>query len=179
MSDRVVPHEVRAVFTGRVFTVTIESVTLPGGSTLDMEIVHHPGSVVMVPLTDDGQLILVRQYRHAIGAYAWELPAGTLEAGERVEAAAVRECQEETGMVAAAVEPLGTLYPTPGYCDESMTFYRMTGLRLPRPGEPRALPDEDESIETGTFSPGQVRDMIRQGAISDMKTVAGLLLAGV
>ena len=93
----IVPSKVRTVFEGRVFTVRVESITLPKGHALDAEIVQHPGSVVIVPMNDANEIVLVRQYRHAIGRYTWELPAGSLKPGEDAKAAARRECQEEIG----------------------------------------------------------------------------------
>ena len=118
---------------------------------LEAEIVRHPGSVVVVPVADDGALVLVRQYRHAVGRHVWELPAGTLKPGEEPESAAMRECQEEIGLIAGRLDSLGAYYPTPGYCDEVMHFYRATGLRRPGPGDPEAHADADEDIETRAF----------------------------
>jgi len=178
MDAPIVPHDVRTVFTGRVFTVQVESITLPKGHTLDAEIVRHPGSVVIVPVTAGGDVVLVRQYRHAIGRYTWELPAGSLKPGEDVPAAARRECQEEIGMVAERLEPLGSFFPTPGYCDEDMHFFLAAGLREPRDGDEEAHQDEDEDIETRRVSVREVRAMIARGEIVDLKTVAGLSLAG-
>ena len=100
MTTPIVPSKVRTVFEGRVFTVQVESITLPKGHALDAEIVRHPGSVVIVPMTPANEVILVRQYRHAIGRYTWELPAGSLKPAEDPLVAARRECQEEIGMVA-------------------------------------------------------------------------------
>ena len=82
-------------------------------------------------MTDAGEVVLVRQYRHAIGRWAWELPAGSLKHGEDPEKAAIRECHEEIGLIPARMERLGAFFPTPGYCDEEMNFYRATGLRAP------------------------------------------------
>jgi len=178
MDTPIVPHNVRTVFTGRVFTVQVESITLPKGHTLDAEIVRHPGSVVIVPVTAWGDVVLVRQYRHAIGRYTWELPAGSLKPGEDVAAAARRECQEEIGMVAERLEPLGSFFPTPGYCDEDMHFFLAAGLREPRDGDQEAHQDEDEDIETRKVPGRDLRAMIARGEIVDLKTVAGLSLAG-
>src|SRR5215470_5429422 len=99
MEKTPVPHVIRNVFDGRVFKVVVESITTPSGHPLNVEIVRHPGSVVIIPVTDTGGIILVRQYRHAIGRWAWELPAGTLKHGEEPDTAAARECQEEIGLV--------------------------------------------------------------------------------
>jgi ADP-ribose pyrophosphatase len=120
MTRPIVPQEIRRIFQGRIFAVNVESITLPRGERLDAEIVRHPGSAVLIPVTDAGAIILVRQYRHAIGRFAWELPAGSLKPGEEPGAAAARECHEEIGLVPSAMEHLGGFFPTPGYCDEEM-----------------------------------------------------------
>ena len=172
----VVPRQVRVVHQGRVFTVQVESITLPGGHPLEAEIIRHPGSVVIVPVAEDGSVVLVRQYRHAIGRLVWELPAGSLKSGESAEDAAVRECHEETGLIPDRLDYLGAYYPTPGYCDELMHFYRATGLRKPRADDATAHPDEDEDIETRAFDRDTIRKMMASGEIVDLKTVGGLAL---
>ena len=170
------PHQIRKVYEGRIFTVLVESVTLPRGQTLDVEVVRHPGSVVLLPITAAGEVVLVRQYRHAIGRWMWELPAGSLKRGEDAEKAAARECQEETGLIPSKLERLGAFFPTPGYCDEEMFFFKATGLREPGKDDPAAQPDEDEDIETGAFAADELRHLLQTGEIIDLKTVAGLTL---
>jgi len=176
MDTPAVPHQIRKAFKGRVFSVVIETITTRKGGTMNVEIVRHPGSVVLVPMTDQGEVVLVRQYRHAIGKAAWELPAGTLKPNEEPRKAAARECQEEIGLIPSELVPLGSFCPTPGYCDEEMTFYKATGLREPGPDDEKAEQDEDEDIEKESFSLDRVQSMIRSGEIIDMKTVAGLAL---
>ena len=178
MSDQksaLVPSTIRKVYQGRIFTVQVETITLPKGGPLDVEIVRHPGSVVIVPVTASGEIVLVRQYRHAIGRWAWELPAGSLKPGEDVDAAAVRECHEEIGLVPDRLARLGAFYPTPGYCDELMNFYRAEGLRSPRDDE-HAEQDADEDIEVTSFARDALTRMIADGDIIDLKTIAGLAL---
>jgi ADP-ribose pyrophosphatase len=174
--DRIVPSKVRTVFEGRVFTVQVESITLPKGHALDAEVIRHPGSVVIVPRTDANEIVLVRQYRHAIGRSTWELPAGSLKPGEDPAAAARRECQEEVGMVAGRLEPLGSFFPTPGYCNEEMHFFLAAGLREPRDGDDEAHQDEDEDIEIRRVTLDELRAMIASGDIVDLKTVGGVAL---
>jgi ADP-ribose pyrophosphatase len=177
MSEQpIVPKEIRTVFQGRVFAVRVETITLPKGGALQAEIIRHPGSVVIIPETSQDEIVLVRQYRPAIGKWAWELPAGSLKPGEDVEHAARRECQEEIGQIASRLERLGAFYPTPGYCDELMTFFKATGLRAPGAGDAEAHPDEDEDIEARAFTRDQLQRMIASGDIIDMKTIAGLSL---
>lgn len=163
------------VFRGRVFDVTRERVRLPHGPVATLEVVRHRGSVVLIPEPDNRHVILVRQYRHAIGEWIWELPAGSLEPGERPDRAARRECAEETGLRPGRVVRVGQLFPTPGFCDERMIFYRCLDLRTPaRP----AVQDADEDLHPRTFSWAQVRRMVRRGQVTDMKTVAALVWRG-
>ena len=170
------PLSSRLVYEGRIFDVTVDRVRLPHGRDADLEIVRHDGSVVLLPIADDGRVLLVRQYRYAADRFLWELPAGSLEVGEDRDVAAARECQEELGLIANRLERLLTLYPTPGFCTETMTYYRATGLRTPGPNDPEAHQDEDESIEVRAFSVDDIRAMIASGEIADLKTVAGLQL---
>jgi ADP-ribose pyrophosphatase len=170
----IVPTEIAKVYEGRIITLQLETITLPKGGTLKAEIIRHPGSVVIVPVTDDGRVLLVRQYRHAIGRWAWELPAGSLKPGEDIEAAARRECHEEVGMIPSRLAPLGSFFPTPGYCDEEMHFFHATGLREPAAGDETAHQDEDEDIETRAFALDDIRRMIAAGGIIDLKTLGGI-----
>jgi ADP-ribose pyrophosphatase len=175
MDTPLVPRKIRRVFEGRVFSVVVESVTLPGGHSMDAELVRHPGSVVLIPLTDRGEIILVRQYRHAIGKWVWELPAGSLKAGEDLAEAARRECHEEIGLIAGRLDNVGSFFPTPGYCDEEMHFFKATQLRQPT-GDEIAHPDADEDLEPRAFSTNAIRHMIATREVIDLKTVCGLAL---
>jgi ADP-ribose pyrophosphatase len=172
----IVPREIRTVYEGRIFTVQVETLTLPKGHELKAEVVRHPGSVVLIPVMDDGRVILVRQYRAPLGQWAWELPAGSLKPGEDPEKAARRECHEEIGLVPGRLEKLGSFYPTPGYCDEEMNFFRASGLREAGADDEAAKPDEDEDLEVKAFTLGELKSMIRSGEIIDLKTVGGLTL---
>ena len=172
----IVPREITKVFEGRIFSVEIETLTLPKGHELRAEIIRHPGSVVIIPITGDGRIILVRQYRAPLRRWAWELPAGSLKWGEDVEQAARRECHEEIGLIPGRLEKLGSFFPTPGYCDEEMNFFRASALRQAEDGDEAAEPDEDEDIEAKAFAVEELRNMIAGGTIIDLKTVAGLSL---
>jgi ADP-ribose pyrophosphatase len=174
----IVPHEIRTIYTGRVFTVQLETVTLPKGVELKAEIIRHPGSVVIIPMTESDEVMLVRQYRPAIGRHAWELPAGSLKPGEDIERAARRECHEEVGLIPSRLLRVGSFFPTPGYCDEEMHFFKASGLRRPEAGDEAAHQDDDEDIEPKAFGLDTVRSMIASGDIVDLKTVAGIALTG-
>ena len=174
--QRIVPREIQTIYRGRIFTVQVETISLPKGGELRAEIIRHPGSVVIVPVTDAGEIVLVQQYRHAIGRLAWELPAGSLKPGEDVERAAIRECHEEVGMIPSSIRRVGSFFPTPGYCDEEMNFFIASGLRAPSADDEAAHQDEDEDIVAQRFALATVRAMIASGEIVDLKTVAGLSL---
>ena len=160
---------------GRILRLEVDRVTLPSGHTLDMEIVRHPGSVVLLPIPAPGQIILIRQYRYTIDRWIWELPAGSLKPGEDPAEAAARECEEETGLAPARVTKLRGYYPTPGFCDEEMIYFRCENLRPPA-ADSSAQKDEDEDIEPRTFAIDEARGLIASGEIVDLKTLAGLSL---
>ena len=159
------------MFDGKVFAVDRDEVKLPHGRTVKMDVVRHSKSVVLIPVPETGHVTLIRQYRHAVGQWLWELPAGSVDEGETPEQAARRECHEEIGLVPDTVVRVAAMYPTPGYCDEEMVFFRLSGLS--EPSEAAAV-DEDEDIEARTFSIRDAREMVRHGEIIDMKTVVGL-----
>jgi len=159
------------VFKGKVFSVDRDTVKMPNDRTVTVDVVRHAKSVVLVPVPEPGKLILIRQYRYAVNAHLWELPAGSVDEGETPDQAARRECHEEIGLVPATIVRLAAMYPTPGYCDEEMVFFRLSGLETS--GEQRHL-DEDEDIEAKTFALRDVREMVRRGEIVDMKTVVAL-----
>jgi ADP-ribose pyrophosphatase len=161
----------RVAFDGRIFSVHVDRAQMPGRREVTLEVVRHPASVVLLALPDPTHIVLVRQYRYPIDRWIWELPAGTLDPGETADAAARRECHEEIGKIPRRLERVGSLFPTPGYCDEEMIFYRLDGLDEPPTA---AHLDEDEVLEPGTFALSEVRAMIQRREILDMKTVAGL-----
>ncbi len=130
--------------------------------------VLHPGAAVFLPLDEDNNLLLVRQYRHPIGQMLLEAPAGTLEPNEEPLTCAKREIQEEVGMSAATWTPLGTLYPAPGFCSELQHLFLARDLTP----APDAEQDEDEFIEVVPLSIGEVEEKIHSGEICDAKTIA-------
>lgn len=176
MPEKTAKREARRTgFEGRIFRVEIDRVELPSGHTVNMEIVRHPGSVVLLPMPSPDSVILIRQYRYAVDRWLWELPAGTLEPGEAPELGAARECEEEIGLYPERVERLRAFYPTPGFCDEEMIFFRCTGLRPPA-ADSTAEKDEDEDLEPKTFSLEEARALVARGDIADLKTVVGVTL---
>ncbi len=157
-------------FSGRVFRVRTDEVRLDDGTIATLDVVEHRGSYAIVATPTPDSLVLVRQYRHAVGRALWEIPAGTAEPGESPAAGARRELAEETGFSAASIRPLGSLYITPGFCTEVMHFFHASELRA---GEQYL--DEDERITVGTFSIGEAEKLVESGQIADAKTVVALL----
>jgi ADP-ribose pyrophosphatase len=168
--------ESRTIYEGRVFTVTLDRVEYPDGRTVNMEIVRHHGSVVLVPMPAPDRIVLVRQYRYVVDKWLWELPAGMVEPNEPLEEAALRECHEEIGKIAGQSRLLATFYPSPGFCDEAMNFFVLTELRDRRTGEAAAVQDPDELLTVKEFSIAEARQMVANGDIIDMKTALGLTL---
>jgi ADP-ribose pyrophosphatase len=164
------------IYQGRVFSVTIDEVRYADGRVVKMDCVRHRGSVVLLPMTAPDRILLVRQYRYVVNRWLWELPAGTLEPSETLEAAALRECHEEVGRIAGRAKKLGSFFPSPGFCDEQMNFFLLTDLRDRLPNEPAPHQDPDEILSVKEFLVRDVRDMVTRGEISDMKTAVGLML---
>jgi 8-oxo-dGTP pyrophosphatase MutT (NUDIX family) len=163
----------RQIYKGRIVDLRLERVTLPNGTTVDLEVVRHPGASAVVAVDDRERVTLIRQFRHAAGGWVWELPAGVLEPGEAPEACAARELTEETGLRAAEIGPLGTIVTTPGFTDERIHIF--LARRLTDGGHAH---EADEVI--AEIRPLPLRDalgMVQRGEIVDGKTIAGLYLA--
>ena len=161
----------KIIYRGRVFNVTVDAVAHPDGRLVNIEVVRHRGSVVLLPMAAPDRILLVRQYRYVVGKWLWELPAGTREPNERLDAAALRECYEEVGKIAGRAEKLLSFFPSPGFCDEEMHFFLLTDLRDRRPGEAAPHQDPDEILSVTEFSVKEVREMVRAGAICDIARV--------
>ncbi|MDE3135433.1 MAG: NUDIX hydrolase [Acidobacteriota bacterium] len=160
----------QVVYRGSIFDVRRDKVREPGGIVATRDVVVHFGSIVLVPVLDDGRILLVRQYRHATGESLWELVAGRTERGENPARAARRELVEETGYTGRRFRRLIEFFPTPGFVSERMVLFLVEGLK---PGTAR--PEDDERIEVGAFSLAELERRIRHGSIRDGKTIAGLL----
>ncbi len=161
----------RRVYDGRVLALDVDEVLEPGGVRATREVVRHHGSVAALPVKDDGSVVLVRQYRYAVGESLWELPAGRLDAGETPEDGIQRELREEIGQRAGNLEKIAFFYTTPGFCDEAMHLFRATGLVADQ-----AAADDDERIEIGTFTLDQAAAMIASGELREGKTLVAVLL---
>jgi ADP-ribose diphosphatase len=164
----------RTVYDGRVFSVEVGELTFPNGTRHEVAVVRHRPSVVLVPMMDMDHVVLIQQYRPAIAKTMWELPAGMTDPGESPEQAAARECEEEIGLVPGKLERLGGFFPTPGFCDEELIFYRVSDLR--EPSGQRRGPDEDEDIQPKVVTVAEARSMVARGDIIDLKTAFGLTL---
>jgi ADP-ribose pyrophosphatase len=163
------------VYKGRVFSIEVEKMRFPNGTEHTVEMVRHAPCVVLIPIQDDGRVVLIRQYRPTVNRVLWELPAGTVDRDEPPDGAAARECEEEIAMTPHRLERLATLFPSPGYCDEEMMFYRASELRRPAPDSPHK-PDEDEDIEVKPVSIADAKAMVARGEIVDLKTAYALTL---
>ena len=148
---------------------------MPGDNIAKREVLEHYGAVAIVAMDDDGKFVMVYQYRHTYGRRIWELPAGSVDAGESAEAAAARECEEEIALAPGRVQRIVGLYPTPGYCDEEMIYFRVSDLHPPAPGSPHK-PDEDEDIYVQAFTISEAKALATRGEIVDLKTAYGLTL---
>lgn len=160
------------IFDGVIVKLCRDRVELPNGKTSYREAVRHPGGVIILPIDENGNVHLVRQFRYPVGRVLLEVPAGKLEYGEEPFAAAKRELSEEVGAKAELWTDLGAVLPTPGYCDEVHYLYLARGLTF---GDTH--PDEDEFLEQVTMPFEEACAMAADGRIDDSKTVIALLRA--
>lgn len=160
----------REVFRGRVTRLSVDTVDLPNGHRADLEILHHPGGAAVVALDERGQVCLLRQYRHAVGGYVWELPAGRLEPDEPPLETARRELAEEAGVAASSLSSLGVSVSSPGVFTEKIHLFLATGLHV--------VPTAREAAEVFEVHWLPLEEAVRrclEGEIDDSKTVVGLL----
>ena len=157
-------------FEGRVFGVRRDEVLEPGGVRATREVVTHSGSVVVLPVLNDGRIVMIRQYRYATRQNLWELVAGRIDKGERVKEAAARELREETGYQAKRFSVFLDVFPTPGYLEERMYILLAEGLT-----EGEAQPEADEKIFSRAFREQELKQMMKKGKLRDAKSIAGLL----
>jgi ADP-ribose pyrophosphatase len=160
------------LFEGRVFQLVRENITLENNVTVDFDIIRHPGASAVVALSEDRNVVLIRQYRHALGDYIWEIPAGTFDGDERPLACAKRELAEEAGVSAREWKEMGAITPVPGYSDEKVHLFLATGLV---PTEQDL--DPDEVLQAREIPFDRAMEMLYEGVIRDGKTMVGLMLA--
>jgi ADP-ribose pyrophosphatase len=160
------------IFDGVVVKLFVDRVELPNKKTSVREIIRHPGAVCVIPVTDEGEVIMVRQFRYAFNQVLLEIPAGKLEKGEDPLDAALRELEEESGVVAKKIEYLGEIYTTVAIIDEKIHLYLATGLEFKD-----SHPDEDEFLEVEKIPLSTLADMVMKGEIKDSKTQIAILKA--
>lgn len=165
-----VSRSTEEIFSGKVFRVTVEQVTLENGKNATRELVHHNGGACVAAVTPEKEVYLVRQFRYAFGEELWELPAGKLDLGEDAFVAAQRELKEETGFVAKQYFDLGIVYPTVGFCTEKIYTWLATGLEM----EQQCL-DEDEFLSVEKMPLDKAVQLVLDGKIRDSKTAVTLL----
>lgn len=167
----------RRAYSGKTINVDVDSVRFPNGKTGELEMVRHPGASAIVPFLgdphgEDPQILMLKQYRYAADGFVYEIPAGKLDGGEDPARCAARELLEETGCRAERLEPLTTIYTTPGFTDEVIHLFMATGLTA---GDTAHEEHEFITIERMTLS--RALEMIERGEIVDGKTVCGILFA--
>ena len=160
------------IFYGKVVKLFVDKVELPDGKEAIREIVRHPGAVCVIPVTDDNEVIMVRQYRYAFETEMLEIPAGKLEPGEDPFDAVKRELEEESGVVANKIEYLGEIFTTVAIFDEKIHTYLATELEFKK-----AHPDADEFLEVEMIPLDKLVDMVMSGIIRDSKTQIAILKA--
>lgn len=165
----------RRIYTGRVVRLDVDTVRFPDGSTGQLELIRHPGAAAIVPCASDPPgadptILLIRQYRYATGGQLWEIPAGTLDPGEDPEACARRELLEETGVTAARLQRLTSIWTTPGFTNEVIHLYLATGLTTGEPSRER-----DEFIEVVPLALSAVLARIQAGEFRDAKSLVAIL----
>lgn len=160
------------IYTGKILSLKVDTVEIERQGYQKREIVEHGGAVGIVAVTDEKEVILVKQFRKPIEKVIWEIPAGKLEKGENPKDCAIRELKEETGYSAGNLKLIHKFFPSPGFCNQKVYIYLATNLV---PGE--CSFDNDENIETYKLSLDEVNEMILRNEIEDAKTTIGILLA--
>lgn len=160
----------KTIYNGSIFDLHQNTIQLPNGNKALRDVIIHNGASVIVPVTDDGHIVLVRQHRPGTNTLMLELPAGKLDPNEDPQTCAIRELEEETGYKATKIKKLLDLHPVAAYCTEKVAMFLAEGLQK---GEPK--PDPDEFVEVEVYPLDEIFTMIDNGTITDMKTIAGVL----
>lgn len=164
-------NKIIPVYKGKVFDLVTEEITLQNGRSTRIDIIRHPGAAAIIPFLDKDTLIMLKQYRHVIGGYIWEIPAGTLEHHEDPLECAHRELIEETGYAAGKMEQIGAITPVPGYSDEKIRIFAAYDLE-----QAEQNLDKNEVLEVHEIKFSDAIEMIYKGEIMDGKTITGLLM---
>lgn len=162
----------KSIFKGRIIDLSVETVTLPNGATAELEIITHPGAAAAVPMKDETTVVMIRQYRHAVGGFIYEIPAGKLHPGEDPRECAVREVEEEIGYKVGNLEPLLSFFTTPGFTNEVIHIFLGKDLQ---PGTQDL--GADEVLEVLEMPIDKAIALIKEGTIRDGKTIIGLQMA--
>lgn len=160
----------KTIYRGKILDLVLKKVLLPNGHIASREIIVHEGVIAVIPILEDGRIIMVKQYRKPAELTTIEIPAGRIDPGETPQAAVHRELKEETGFVSKKIKKLMSFYPAIGYCSEKIHLFTARGLTLQKPD-----PDDDECIEVIKISLKRALKMIDQGKIIDSKSILGLL----
>jgi len=164
--------ETKEVFKGKILGLYYDKVMLPNERIATREKVTHPGAVGIIPVTDDGEIILVKQYRYPVSEVTLEIPAGKLDRDEEPIATAKRELKEEVGIIEARLSLLSAFYTTPGFCDELLYLYLAKDFNIVENDL-----DDDEFLEIVSISLKDAMGLIRDGSIKDAKTIIGIMMA--
>ena len=166
-------EKIRTAFKGRLITVFVKKVRLPNGFLATYEMIKHPGAALIVPFLSRDKMIMLRQLRPVVGKYIYELPAGTLDKGEKPRACAFREIIEETGYKASKMTAMGYIYPVPGYSTERIFIFKAEGLK-----KVERVAEEDEIIESVIVTKAEAGKLFRSGKLNDAKTISALTMCG-
>jgi len=162
------------IYNGKIVKLAKEECILPDGRSYMQEIIHHPGGACAVPIFENGDVVLLKQYRYAAGGFIWEIPAGKLDIeGEDPKNCAARELIEEAGLKSGKLEKIISINTTPGFCDEILHIYKATSL-----SETSQNTEEHEILEVHKLTKSEVCAMIKKREITDAKTLIGLMLCG-
>jgi len=166
--------QVHRVYSGKIINLRRDAVRLPNGREATREVVEHPGAVAIVPVTNNGEIILVRQFRYPVGQVLLEIPAGKLDPGETPEDCAARELIEETGFRAGRLQKMVSVFTGPGFTNEVIHIFLAQDLK-----EVGQALDSDEMLDVEFYSPPEISRLISANVIKDAKTIVGLSLSGL